>query len=110
MTPANAPTGGCKPRELLLPNGADVRHCVGLVDHANLATRVHERELDDALHAARGVDILLDCNFVVGAAPDPSAGADVRPLDVLPNDQQVDCAHVFEAQRTEPVVQQPGRA
>ena len=69
-----------------------------------------ERVLDDPRHAYVGVDVLLDCDLLLGAFLEPPAHAYVEALGVLPHDQEVDLPSVLSAQRRQPVVVQAGGA
>ena len=69
-------------------------HGVALVGHADLRQAVRLRELervpDDPVHALEGVQLFLDRDLVVGAGLEAAADADVEPLGVLAEHDEVD--------------------
>ncbi len=97
-----------------LPQRVPLRHRVALVGHAHAAAACGLRELervaDDPVDALVGVELLLDRDLVVGARLEAAADADVQPLGVLAEDDEVDVRRRAILQRAQPRVEQPHRA
>ena len=64
---------------------------------------------DDAVHALVGVQLFLDRDFVVCAGLEAPADADIEPLGVLAEDDEVDVVWPAVLERTETLVEQPHR-
>ena len=109
---ARLDVGELRPHQVkdALPERVAVRHRVALVGHADAAQAASARELermaDDAVHALEGVDLLLHRDLVLRACLEPSADADVQPLGVLPEHDEVHVGAGPILQRAQPVVEQ----
>src|SRR5207253_6354142 len=105
---------GSEIAEDALPERVPLCHGVALVRHADLREPVRggvlERMPDDAVHALPGIELLLDGDLVFRSRLEAAADADVEPLGILTEDDEVDVGGTASLQRTEAFVEQPHRA
>src|SRR5215204_457864 len=92
-----------------MPVGQNVRLVCERDPLSTLLTGITEGRANDPLNAMSGIDLLLDRQFMLGAAFKAPAGVDVDSLRVLTKDDEVDVPAVALLERRESIVEQPDR-